>query len=187
MEPSVASVTSAMNEVADQLTSSWLGVDVINGNLSTSWPICMITYIVLASSANVSDCTYIHSVLEFVAWSQLNPEVIARIPEFEFAPLPFGFKTKLIDLMGLIMCNSERAYGQTYLIGEGAQFNVYSAWMQEYASPDIRLRYFPGSDDAALNDLANCTSATLLSLLFFVLMTPHGRRRGLCGIELIHH
>jgi hypothetical protein len=93
LDATVQSVQSALSEVTDDLTSTYLGVDALNGNLSTSWPICAVSFILVAIDANTSDCSYIQGVLAFAAWSQLNPYVISTMESIGYVPLPFGYKT----------------------------------------------------------------------------------------------
>jgi hypothetical protein len=88
----VAAVQSAMDEVSGQLTSDYLGVDVLNGNRSASWPMCLISYIVTKADFNTSDCTYVEGLLEFFAWSQLNQYAIDNFRTLGYAPLSFGYK-----------------------------------------------------------------------------------------------
>jgi hypothetical protein len=93
VSPTAAAVQSASNEVTNKLTSSFLSPDIFNGNLSTSWPLCLTNYIVIYQSRNSSDCSYMQSLLAFIAWSQLNPHTFSKVQDLGYSPLPFGFKT----------------------------------------------------------------------------------------------
>jgi hypothetical protein len=80
--------------VADEIQADYIGAYVLNGNLSTSWPMCLVTYVGFYQHTNATDCSKMASLMEFVAWSQLNPFVISQVEtELSMAPLPFGFKT----------------------------------------------------------------------------------------------
>jgi len=92
VDATIAAVQSAMNEVSGQLTSEYLGLDVLDGSLATSWPICMISYVVTQANFTTSDCTYIEGLLEFFAWSQLNQYAIDNTQKLGYAPLSFGYK-----------------------------------------------------------------------------------------------
>jgi hypothetical protein len=93
VSPTAAAVLSAANEVTDELTSSFLSPDIFNGNLSTSWPLCLTNYFVIYQSRNLSDCSYTQNLLAFIAWSQLNPHTFSKVQDLGYSPLPFGFKT----------------------------------------------------------------------------------------------
>jgi ABC-type phosphate transport system substrate-binding protein len=93
VDANVAAVQSALNEVIDLVTSTYLGASVLNGNASGSWPMCMPSFVLVLSSTNTSDCTYIQRLLQFIAWSQLNPHAIDGVSELGYVPLPFGYKT----------------------------------------------------------------------------------------------
>jgi hypothetical protein len=93
VDPTVDTVTSAISEVIDNLKSNYLGLDVLNGNLSGSWPMCMISFVLVYTSVSSTDCSYMQGLLAFLAWSQLNPHVISEVEtELNLAPLPFGYK-----------------------------------------------------------------------------------------------
>jgi hypothetical protein len=63
----------------------------------------------------------------------------------------------MIDLMGTVLCNGERAFGLTWLIGEGLAFNLYNTWMSSYQSSNVLLRYFQNPTATAIADLAGRT------------------------------
>lgn len=83
---------------------------------------------------------------------------------------------KLIDNLGRIICNNERAFKLSWLIGEGLNFNLYTKWMDNYNSANIRLRYFQGATPVAIADMAACTfyspSITLCTQLSSLPATP---------------
>jgi hypothetical protein len=60
--------------------------------------------------------------------------------------------------MGNILCNQDRAFTITWLIGEGLSFNLYTVWMTEYLSSNIRLRYFQNPTSVAIADMSACTA-----------------------------
>jgi hypothetical protein len=93
VDATIAAVQSAFTEVTGELTSTYLGADALNGNLSTSWPICAVAFMVIPVSVNTTDCSYIQGLLGFAAWSQLNPHIIETVQELGYVPLPFGYKT----------------------------------------------------------------------------------------------
>ncbi len=108
----------------------------------------------------------------------------------------------MIDLMGLVTCNGNRAFDVTMLIGEGLLFNLYPAWMDAYSSSNVELKYFENPTAVAMTDLHACTqSPTLLprdrgchrlSLIVCCYPnTPHRRHRGLWRrdrvVDRVHH
>ena len=93
VDSTIAAVEAALDEVIDKLESDYLGLDVINGNNSASWPMCMVSFVLVNVSNNLPDCSYIQGLMKFIAWSQLNPRVIAAVKsDLNMAPLPFGYK-----------------------------------------------------------------------------------------------
>jgi ABC-type phosphate transport system substrate-binding protein len=112
VSPTSAAVQSAASEVTNKLTSSFLSPDIFNGNLSTSWPLCLTNYISLFQSKNTSDCSHIEHLLAFVAWSQLNPHTFSKVQDLGYSPLPFGFKTyPLPSPLTLRACNGASQRG----------------------------------------------------------------------------
>ncbi|ELR13234.1 uncharacterized protein ACA1_339720 [Acanthamoeba castellanii str. Neff] len=61
VDSTIAAVESALNEVTDNLESDYLGLEVINGNNSASWPICMVSFVLVNVSNNLPDCSYIRA------------------------------------------------------------------------------------------------------------------------------
>jgi hypothetical protein len=70
----------------------------------------------------------------------------------------------MMDLMGTITCNGDRAFDLTELIGEGLSFNLYAAWMDAYLSSNIQLSYFENPSATAISDLEACTPTLPLPL-----------------------
>lgn len=54
---------------------------------------CMITFMNVHSPSYGVDCSYMQSLLAFVAWTQLNPYAIETARSLGYTALPFGFKT----------------------------------------------------------------------------------------------
>lgn len=84
-----------MLEVTSKLTPN-LGIDVINGNGSNSWPMCMISVFLVRQSTSALDCSPLESLLEFIIWSQLNIHVYNKIQELGYTPLPLGYKAYIV-------------------------------------------------------------------------------------------
>jgi hypothetical protein len=94
VDSTIAAVTSALGEMTDDIKSDYLGAYVVNGNKSTSWPMCLASFVLIRPESNISDCSYITGLMSFIAWSQLNPHVITEVQdELGLVPLPFGYKT----------------------------------------------------------------------------------------------
>lgn len=68
----------------------------------------------------------------------------------------------MVDLLRTITCNGKRAFEQTWLIGEGRAFNVYTDLSNGYPSSSLKLRYFNSSPEVAVSELSACTPETLL-------------------------
>ncbi len=64
----------------------------------------------------------------------------------------------MIDLLGTVKCNGVRAFAETWLIGEGIEFNLYNAWMDVFTSSNVQLRYFANPASVAIADLTACTA-----------------------------
>jgi hypothetical protein len=74
----------------------------------------------------------------------------------------------MIDLMGLVTCNGNRAFDVTMLIGEGLLFNLYPAWMDAYLSSNIKLKYFENPTSLAIADLQACTYNHGITIVSYV-------------------
>ena len=72
----------------------------------------------------------------------------------------------MIDLMGSIQCNGDRAFANTLLVGEGVFFNLYTSWMDAYLSSNIELKYFENPTALAIADLEACTPSLPHARLF---------------------
>jgi hypothetical protein len=70
----------------------------------------------------------------------------------------------MIDLLGTVKCNGVRAFAETWLIGEGIEFNLYNAWMDVFTSSNVELRYFENPASVAVADLTACTASLSDSL-----------------------
>ena len=70
--------------------------------------------------------------------------------------------SKMLDVMGKITCNGERAFALTWLVGEGLAFNLYSSWMDAYQSSNILLSYYQNPTSVAISDLAACIDTSSL-------------------------
>lgn len=86
------SVHSAIREVSNQLNPRHLAIDVKNGNLSTSWPIVMFSYITTQLNHSSSECNWVTYGQQMLAWSQLNAQLEQKTEELSYVPLPFYFK-----------------------------------------------------------------------------------------------
>jgi hypothetical protein len=91
VQPTVKAVESAISEVSDKLTDS-MTINVANGQLRGSWPMCMLHYLAVRSNASTSDCLGINSLLYFTAWTQLTPMAVTKSRELGYAPLSLSFK-----------------------------------------------------------------------------------------------
>lgn len=92
VSPSKAAVQSALVEVLDRVTSLALVVDVHNGNLSTSWPVVMFSFVTTQKHVNSSDCNWITYGQQLLAWTQLNEKAISTTEALGFVPLPLAYK-----------------------------------------------------------------------------------------------
>lgn len=63
---------------------------------------------------------------------------------------------KMIDLLGTVTCNGNRAFTLTWLIGEGVAFSLYDTWINAYLSSELRLRVYSNPTNVAKADLAQC-------------------------------
>jgi hypothetical protein len=91
----------------------------------------------------------------------------------------------MIDLLGTIRCNGDRAFTETWLIGEGIEFNVYNAWIAGFTSSNTNLRYFENTAEEAIDNLIACTARTSFVLtrastrILTIAIFLSSRRRGL--------
>ena len=61
-----------------------------------------------------------------------------------YIPLDIAYRRYLIDVMGTITCNGDRASSSAYVLGLGGPLPVYTAWASEYTDTALKLKYFAG-------------------------------------------
>jgi hypothetical protein len=76
----------------------------------------------------------------------VNDYAVALTQTAGYIPLDTAYRRNLIDLMGTILCNGDRASGSAYVIGLGGPLPVYTSWASEYTDSSLKLKYF--SSDA---------------------------------------
>jgi ABC-type phosphate transport system substrate-binding protein len=84
VQPSVASVQSAMADFKVQYGQSNFTIDIVDAPGNESWPITYMSYLSLKQNVTTFDCTSFQELLAFVAWVQTNDAYLCAFP-----PPPF--------------------------------------------------------------------------------------------------
>jgi ABC-type phosphate transport system substrate-binding protein len=92
----VEAVESAMEEVYDLVNAGNLAVDVNNGSLPTSWPMCMLSFAVFYVNQSRADCSQLTEFIEFFAWAQLNQRADELMRSLGYAPLSLAYKAYVV-------------------------------------------------------------------------------------------
>jgi hypothetical protein len=61
-----------------------------------------------------------------------------------------SLRKRLIDLLGAVQCNGQRAHSAEYLVGLGAPLSLYTAWSVAYSSLEVKAKYFAVARSADL-------------------------------------
>jgi hypothetical protein len=72
VQPSVASVQSAMADFSDEFNQSNFTIDIIDAPGNDSWPMAYMTYMSVQRNVTTYDCTSIFEILSFVSWVLTN-------------------------------------------------------------------------------------------------------------------
>jgi hypothetical protein len=65
------------------------------------------------------------------------------------------FRERLIDLLGTVKCNGQKAHSAEYLIGMGSPISLYTAWAVAYSSVTVKIKYFATTSAQAEQLLAH--------------------------------
>lgn len=76
VEPTVASIQSAMTDFQSDYDAGRFTVDIFNGGGVGSWPMSYLTFFALEKNASLGDCTDVQEILNFVAWIHTNKEYV---------------------------------------------------------------------------------------------------------------
>jgi hypothetical protein len=154
VQPNSATVQSAMTDFAEQVDAGNLATPLYNGGGKNSWPMPFITFLCLFQNTTRSDCRPIQELTNFIAWTQLNDQVITAVSSLGYMPLAFDYRSKLVDAIGTIRCNGELALPTAYLLGTGPSYGVYTSWSTDYSSSTASLKIYPQSSDPSISDIA---------------------------------
>ncbi len=183
VSPTKEAVQSALVEVLDRVTSLTLVVDVHNGNLSTSWPMVMFSFVTTQKNVKSSDCNWITYGQQLLAWTQLNEKAISTTEALGFVPLPLAYKRStitttitvnslisdltvpdvpsrlLMDTYGLLSCNGKQTFTSKVVIGKGDNFKIGPIWTRAYPfDTNFQMTFYTEAN--ATNALAELTAST---------------------------
>ena len=85
VEPTVASIQSAMTDFQSDYDAGRFTVDIFNGGGVGSWPMSYLTFFALEKNASLGDCTDVQEILNFVAWIHTNKEYVLHPPNSDGA------------------------------------------------------------------------------------------------------
>ena len=154
VQPNSETVQSAMTDFAAQVDAGNLATPLYNGGGKNSWPLPFITFLCLFQNTTRSDCRPIQELTNFIAWTQLNDQVISAVSALGYMPLAFDYRSKLVDAIGTVRCNGELALPTAYLLGTGPAFGVFTSWATDYSSSTTNIKIYSQSSDPAISDIA---------------------------------
>lgn len=72
VEPTQASISSAMNDFQSIFQQGNFTIDIYDGDGNNTWPLSYMTYLSLSRNITKFDCTTVYELLSFVAWVHTN-------------------------------------------------------------------------------------------------------------------
>ncbi len=73
----------------------------------------------------------------------------------------------MIDWLGVVQCNGQRAHSAQYLVGTGTPLSIHMAWSVAYSSAEVRVKYFASTATQAkegMPDFIGTNHGTTLNL-----------------------
>jgi hypothetical protein len=70
-----------------------------------------------------------------------------------------AYRRRLIDAMGTIYCNGQKAFKTAVLLGMGAPYTIYYNWVANYPSTAFKVQYTAVVSQTAFNEMAAGTTA----------------------------
>ncbi len=163
---SVESVQAAMDSVRPDPNVTHLGVNIFDSSSSNSWPLSYITYATIYQNITTDDCTAVQELLLFYSWTHLNDQAFTLMEQTGHVPLTAYYIRYMIDSLGTITCNGERAYPQATLIGIGGAFSIFPKWASNFESRAFKMKYFTTAFSAlAIEKMIDGTYSQHLLLL----------------------
>jgi hypothetical protein len=69
------------------------------------------------------------------------------------APLPVSFRKKLVNKLGTVLCNGEKAYTSSFLIGVGTQITLFTSWAVAWSTEATTMKYYQSLSSTAKDQL----------------------------------
>jgi len=144
----VASSTTVSGVTADfaaQISASpvdsMYAVSLVGGNGTATWPLCAFSLVVLSTNVTANNCYYVGFATNFVAYGLTMQQAVADVEALGLYTVPPRFARNVIDLMGLVQCNGQRAFTSTVLVGSGTPMPAYSMWAFSYENDNVTVDY----------------------------------------------
>ena len=91
--------------------------------------------------------------------TQLNAKATAVASSLGYTSLINAYRRRLIDAMGTIYCNGQKAFKTAVLLGMGAPYTIYYNWVANYPSTAFKVQYTAVVSQTAFNEMAAGTNA----------------------------
>jgi hypothetical protein len=102
VDATVDSVQSALSEVSGRATARFILVEVHNGNISTSWPMVMMSSVTVRIASFATDCNWLTYGQEMLTWTQLNSQAVtSAVLGLGYVPLPLSYKRYRFGLISI--------------------------------------------------------------------------------------
>ncbi|ELR25267.1 uncharacterized protein ACA1_290310 [Acanthamoeba castellanii str. Neff] len=149
-----AAVQAAMTAYRPFIDNGDLTVDILNANGSASWPLSYISFALIPQNITTPDCSNIQELLLFLSWTQLNAKASAVASSLGDTALINAYRRRLIDTMGTIYCNGQKAFKTAVLLGMGPPYTIYYTWVANYPSTAFKVQYTSAVSQTAITEMA---------------------------------
>ena len=187
---SAASITAAITEVTSGYSVVRLqtqALDYTDGHGSKSWPIPILTNVLVDMTNSRGTCHQRAAVVAFWTWYYTSSVPAGLLAQRGYASIPSFLHTQLDPVATLqtqLMCRGSPAYSatmastRTFGVSDGGKFLI-SLFSQAYLTVDsaVRWQQLTSSDELAMDQLINAE----VDVAFFM---PGQQRRALTHIPL---
>jgi hypothetical protein len=142
-------------------------ISLFDGVGASSYPFAYTSTVIIGAEGNSTDCSLSQELTQFISWIHTNQRVSDRVSTQGWSPLTVAYRKKIIDVLGTIECDNDKALTTAYLIGEGTSRPALSDLAGQYTSNTVTQKYFTSDMATAIVDMKQGSSPPFSFLLFF--------------------
>jgi ABC-type phosphate transport system substrate-binding protein len=86
--------------------------------------------------------------------TQLNAKATAVASSLGDTSLINAYRRRLIEAMGTIYCNGQKAFKTAVLLGMGPPYTIYYTWVANYPSTAFKVQYTSAVSQTAITEMA---------------------------------